>query len=207
MLQIGTLVKFASLTTGILGIFNVSKDSLDEFIPLHSFPGTDKGEYIIGSFVSDVFSAPTSRGDAGKALIGLRLAEKGWDILTAYPLQRFDFGASKQVGLAALGLRGKMTGVAAVTGFSAYIEPNESLRVWIALKALGTLGVYISDLDTRSVKQEMLVLILGNPIPLACVGAKGKVLEIDVERAWKESGEDPGWSNEVTLEVFVNAKH
>jgi hypothetical protein len=207
MLKIGTLVKFASLITGILGIFNVSKHTLDEFIPLHAFPGTEKGEYIIGSFVSDVFSAPTSREDPKKALVGLRLEEGGWDILTAYPLQRFDFGASKKVGLAALGLRGKMTGVAAVTGFSAYIEKNQSLRVWIAIKALGTLGIFISDLETRNVEEETMVLILGNPIPLACVSAKGKVLEIDVERAWKESGEDPGWSNEVTLEVFVNPKH
>ena len=31
-----------------------------------------------------------------------------------------------------------------------------------------------------------------------------RVLEVDVERAWKEMGLDSGWSNEVSLEVFVH---
>jgi hypothetical protein len=99
-----------------------------------------------------------------------------------------------------------MTGVAAVTGFSAYVEANGSLRVWVAIKALGVLGIYLEDLEARNVEDETLVLILGNPISWACVSARGRVLEVDVERAWRESGEDPGWSNEVTLEVFFNPK-
>jgi hypothetical protein len=208
MLKIGTTVHFARLTTGILGVFNVSKDALDEFVPLDAFPGTSSGgEYIIGSFQRpDEFSAPMDGVETEFPAVGLRLADKGWDILTAYPLQRFSFGASEHVGLAALGLRGKMTGVAAVTGFSAYVEANGSLRVWVAIKALGVLGIYLEDLEARNVEDETLVLILGNPISWACVSARGRVLEVDVERAWRESGEDPGWSNEVTLEVFFNPK-
>lgn len=29
-------------------------------------------------------------------------------------------------------------------------------------------------------------------------------MEVDVERAWKEMGEKAGWSNEVSLEIFVH---
>jgi len=49
--------------------------------------------------------------------------------------------------------------------------------------------------------------MLGQPVPIGCVGISktcGKVLEVDVERAWKEMGLDAGWSNEVSLEVFVH---
>ena len=30
-----------------------------------------------------------------------------------------------------------------------------------------------------------------------------EVVEVDVERAWREGGFESGWSNEVSLEVFV----
>lgn len=58
-----------------------------------------------------------------------------------------------------------------------------------------------------SVEENLMVLLFGKPIPASCVRinkASNKVLEIDVEKAWRDSGEDAGWSNEVSIEVFVH---
>ena len=106
-----------------------------------------------------------------------------------------------------MGLLGKMKGSAAVSGSDAYVESNGRLRVWVSLKALGVLGLYVSDLEARKFEDNLIVIMFGRPVPISCVGVSktcGKVLEVDVERAWKEMGLDAGWSNEVSLEVFVH---
>ena len=104
-----------------------------------------------------------------------------------------------------------MTGVAAMTNHLLYIEDPGShrLRIWVALKALGVVGIYISDLPQRSIRDDFMVLIFGRPIKVQNVRKSEtceNVLEIDVEAAWKESGESAGWSNEVAVEVFVSGK-
>lgn len=53
----------------------------------------------------------------------------------------------------------------------------------------------------------MLIIILGKVIPEHTVSlskSNPKVLEIDLERAWKEMGLDSGWSNEVAVKIFIN---
>lgn len=205
LLKIGTYVGFARTGTGILGIFNVTKSPLSELIALDAFPGTEQGDYVVGSFTSGLFSPPISRKSPVSTVAFVTLPEKGWDILTAYPLHHFALGPDP-VSVAMLGLRGKMTGSAAVTGFTVYIEENGRLRIWVSLKALGVLGLYVSDLEKRSIDDEFMVLILGKPIPERVVQAKGKVLEIDIEKAWNDSGESPGWSNEIRVEIFINPK-
>jgi hypothetical protein len=100
-----------------------------------------------------------------------------------------------------------MTGSAAVSGSDVYVESNGRLRVWVSLKALGVLGLYVSDLEGRKFEEDFMVIMFGRPVPIGCVGVSktcGKVLEVDVERAWKEMGLESGWSNEVSLEVFVH---
>ncbi|CAK1354255.1 unnamed protein product [Cercospora beticola] len=215
LLKIRTYHGFAQTGTGILGIFNVSGRHLSEFVHLSEFPGTDsaskEAEYVIGSFTSGKFTEPLKLhntpkdGDAKPALVGIQLQAQSWEILTSYALQTFNLSSAKKpVKVAMLGLVGKMTGSAAVTGYDVYVEDSGRLRTWISLKALGILGLWISDLEERTVSDNFIVLIHGNPIPVECVKANGKVLEIDIERAWKESGEDVGWGNEVTLEVFMH---
>ncbi len=53
-----------------------------------------------------------------------------------------------------------------------------------------------------------MVLISGRPIPLSAISRSkisDYVLEIDVERAWKEMQfPGGGWSNEVGVEVFIS---
>lgn len=201
VLKISTYVGFARSGTGILGLFNVAGQALSEFIHLESFPGTEEGEYVISSFRTGTFSKPVKRSQP-QAMVGVDLKVQGWEILTAHPLHAFTV-SGKPVSVSVLGLLGKMTGSAALSGQDIYVEENGRLRFWVQLKALGVLGLYISDLEARSVEENFIVLISGKPVKAETVKVKGKVLEIDVERAWKESGEKPGWSNEVSLEVFM----
>ncbi|KAK4545502.1 hypothetical protein LTR36_002852 [Oleoguttula mirabilis] len=224
LLKIGTYVGMAHTGTGILGVFNVSGRHVSELIQLSDFPGTEgEGEYIIGSFTSGgVLSQPMSRGGGADAMTGLELKTQGWEILAAYPLRSFTLQAhdanakaeKKPVSVAVMGLVGKMTGAAAVTGCDMYVEANGRLRIWVGLKALGTLGLYVSDLDSSGdsaagvIEERVMVTMAGQPIAQHCVrasAASGKVLEVDVERAWRESGARAGWGNEVGVEVFVSA--
>lgn len=207
LLKITTYVGMARTGTSILGVFNTTQQPLSEFISLSSFPGTEKGEYIITSFTSGRVSAPASQNKPN-AMVGLELPTQGWEILAAHPLQTFQLKtAERPVSISLLGLVGKMTGPAGVTGYDVYVESNGRLRAWASLKALGVLGFYISDLETRSVKENFMVVVFGKAVPLHCVKVSEgseKVLEVDVAAAWKEKGESAGWNNEVSVEVFMN---
>jgi hypothetical protein len=66
----------------------------------------------------------------------------------------------------------------------------------------------MSNLPKRSFASDMLITILGKVIPEHTVSvskSNSKVLEIDLETAWKEMGLDSGWSNEVGVKIFINA--
>lgn len=211
LLKISTYVGGAHTGTGILGVFNVSTQPLSEFVHLDSFPGTEKGSYVVSAFSTGEVSKPMHRsgnssGELTANMVGLELETRGWEILTAYPLREFAV-RGKPLSVAVMGLLGKMTGSAAVSGSDVYVEDNGRLRTWVSLKALGVLGLYVSDLEARKVEDDFMVMIHGRSVPVGCVrvnGVCGKVLEVDVERAWKEMGEEAGWSNEVSLEVFVH---
>ena len=139
-------------------------------------------------------------------MLGLELGVQGWDILSAYALRSFTV-KEKKVQVAMMGLLGKMTGSAAVSGLDMYVESNGRLRIWVSLKALGTMGLYVSDLAKRDIDQQLMIMIFGKPISRDCVRDSARdenVLEIDVDKAWKDSGEEAGWSNEVSVEVFIS---
>lgn len=196
--------------TGILGLFNVSKRPLSELVNINAFPGVEREEeYIVRAHttgeVSDVLKM-----DSETPVISLSVEVKGHEILSAYPLRSFtlsgaDGSASSASKVAVLGLLGKMTGAAAVIKSDMRIEGNGRLNVQVTLKALGKLGIYISSLKERSVQEDILIMMGGKVIPVATVAISGQapVLEVDVERAWEEMGLEPGWSNEVMVEVMV----
>lgn len=130
--------------TSILGCFNISERWLSELIQLNEFRGIESDEeYIIRTFTSGELSPMISRGSEFP-LVLLDLDIKGWEILTAYPLQAFTLRGSRGVKdltkLAILGLLGKMTGAAAVVESSMQVEETGRLKVKAALKALGSLG-------------------------------------------------------------------
>ena len=118
-----------------------------------------------------------------------------------------------------MGLVGKMTGACAIVSSDMFITENgKRLRMDVSLKALGTLGIWVSDLENRTVDDNMMILILGKTIPrnrikIAIVYQPGSnqskkskfgTLEIDVQGAWKDLELDAGWSNEVRVEVFIS---
>nr|POE77769.1 putative galactinol--sucrose galactosyltransferase 6 [Quercus suber] len=208
LLKVGTYVGMARTGTGILGIFNVSGQPLSELIKLSDFPGTEEGEYIIASFKSGSVTKPMSGKHDSHAIVGLELHTQGWEILSAYPVTTFTVHSHK-MAVSLMGLLYKMTGSAAVTGVNMYVESNGRLRIWTSLKALGVLGLYVSELEHKSIDDDFMITMYGNPIPRHCVKksvriGSSNILEIDVERAWKENKEKAGWSNEVSVEIFIH---
>ena len=206
MLKIGTYVGMAQSGSGILGVFNASERALSELVSLRDFPGVQDGrKYIIRAHTSGQLSGQMVSSDP-LAVVSLALDVKGWEIFTSYPLLDFQTKSSKSsTSIAVLGLIQKMTGVAGVVRSDTYLAENGRLRIWTSLKALGVLGIYISDLYDRNVK-DMMIIILGKPIPAHCAvksAVDDGVLEVDVEKAWKEMGLSSGWSNEVAVEVFL----
>ncbi|KAF2402720.1 glycoside hydrolase [Trichodelitschia bisporula] len=186
--------------TPLLGVFNVSQDPVSAVLTLADFPGASaEGEYVLRSHVADKLVGPTTR--AGKAVVSLDLPVRGYDLLTAYPVTRAK-AKSGPLGVAVLGLVAKMSAAAGVVG-TRVSESNGRVHVWTSLKALGVLGIWISGLAGRSVEEDLMGVLFGRPIPRHCVSVDGDVLLVDLERAWKESEQRAGWSNEVVVEVFV----
>jgi hypothetical protein len=201
-LRVGTFHGSGKTGSGIIGVFNVAPKPISTLVPLSAFPGIDDAdpgtEYIIRAHTTGEISTTMTPG-AASALVSIELESKGYEILTMYPLRSF-----KSTLVAPLGLLGKMTAAAAIASLDMYMAEAGRLRISVSLRALGTLGVFISDLDGRSV-DDLMVMILERPVPRATVSKADdeRVLQIDVEKAWKEMGLSHGWSNEVEVEVFV----
>ncbi|KAL8859667.1 MAG: hypothetical protein Q9178_003781 [Gyalolechia marmorata] len=215
-LKIGTYHTGSSADYGvsILGVFNVSEQPLSELVALRDFEGIVKEEgrkYIIRAHPSGEVSPPMNP-DSDFPQVNLALDPKGWGILTAYPLYTTTADASssseRDTSIAVLGLIGKMTGAAAVVGTPRFEERGlEIVRVNVVVKVLGVLGIYVSTLPSaETLYDHTMVLIHNRPIPPHTVKVaenNGKVLEIDVETAWKEMGLEAGWGNEVGVDIII----
>ena len=147
LLKVGTYHGSKEKGVGILGIFNVSERPLSEFVALGEFPGVEKeSEYVVRAHTTGEISIPMRDGEF-MPLASLQVDVKGWEILSAFPLQIFKLAGGRSVDnettkIAVLGLLGKMTGAAAVTNSDIYVEVNGSLRIWTSLMALGLLGMW-----------------------------------------------------------------
>lgn len=204
ILKIGTYTGYAKTGTSILGLFNCVERPLTELIQLDEFPGTEQGQYVVRAFDGSI-SKTMKRGEKA-AFVGVHVGVQGWDILSAHPVRRLKRKAD-EMAVAYLGLLGKMTGIAAMTGSDIYVEESGRLRIWVSLKALGVFGLWVSGLSKLSIDNDLLILIFGKPVPrgvVRCSKESDEVLEVDVQKAWEELGEDPGWSNEVSVEIFIS---
>jgi hypothetical protein len=93
-----------------------------------------------------------------------------------------------------------------MAGVSAIIQQSVNIglahiTVTITLKALGTIGLYISDLASQDITK-FLVTIAGNVVPFHTVKKSSQsntVLEIDLETAWNELNLSTGWSNAIVI--------
>lgn len=137
LLKVDTFNGTKDKGTSIVGAFNVAPRDVDDILTLVDFPGTEEGPYVVRSHVTEAVSDPTTREES--VAIGVSLAVKGYDILSAYPVGSFEVSSGK-VQVANLGLLGKMTGAAAIVNTDVYVENAGRVRLWTALKALGTLG-------------------------------------------------------------------
>jgi hypothetical protein len=71
-------------------------------------------------------------------------------------------------------------------------------------------GIYISDLPARPIEKTFMITILGKVLPTHTVTVSNvdeHILEINVEKAWKELDLESGWSNEVEVKVYINPIH
>jgi hypothetical protein len=204
LLKIDTYHGFAQTGTSIVGVFNVCQYSLPELVSLSDFPGTESGTYIIRSFITGNTSTAMTQKDV-KAFIHIDLDVKGYDILTAHPVFSLT-RKGNQIQLTNLGLCEKMSGSTAVVATQCYNTEQGHIRVWTSLKALGTLGVWIDQLPSMSLEDDFFIVMFGRPVPLHCVKvseANARVLEIDLERTWKEGDYNQTWSNEVAVEMMI----
>ena len=158
-LKVGTYHTGSSADYGvsILGIFNISEQSLTELVPLRDFDGvTEEGkDYIIRAHPSGEISPPMSLSSEF-SVVELALDTKGWNVLTAYPLYSLHPSSGERTDIAVLGLVGKMTGAAAVVGTPVFESRDMgAVRVNVTVKALGVLGMsplcfYISRFPSPS---------------------------------------------------------
>lgn len=214
VLRVGSYTGWAKTGSGILGLFNIQSAEASSIVSLMDFSGIhedSEGQYIVRAHSSGKISHRMS--PTRDSLVSVVLEPKGWEILTAYPTRSFTLKGShgdnvSRTHVAVLGLLGKMTGAAAVVTSDISVVENGRLRVDISLKALGTLGIYFSDLQNKTIAKNFMVTILGLPIPQNTVWKQGgdnaHVLAIDVLAAWKSMKLDSGWSNEAFVQVFVS---
>lgn len=163
-------------------------------------------------------------------MIHVSLGIRGYDILSSYPLRGFyDEGKEETTWVANLGLLGKMAGAAAIVDNRITKLENQKIVIDTNLKALGVLGkefyvpslsgkkvlthligLYISTLPNLSWKDALMITILGKVIPVHTITVSKSdehVLEIDIEKAWKELQLESGWSNEVEVKIYISPSH
>ena len=229
VLKVGTWNGASGTGTGILGIFNVAEKEVHSLISLLDFPGVnvqgadarEDKSWIVRAHVAGLITKPITPKlpIRPQMLISTTLGVRGYDVLSAYPVQKLMLGEA-EIEVAVLGLLGKMTGACAIVSSDIHITENgKRLRADISLKALGRLGIWMSHLKNkggRSVDENVMVMILGKVVPRGRVRIENVdlpdseekstagILEIDVEGAWKDMELDAGWSNEVRVEIYVS---
>ncbi|KIV94675.1 hypothetical protein PV10_02419 [Exophiala mesophila] len=230
VLKIGVYDGKSDIGTGILGVFNIADSETSFIIPIQKFPGVNPPsensgpirKWIVRSHISKRITSPISPTNPIRPdnLLQAKLPVRGYDVWSALPVHTFNLPEHGPIlDLAVVGLLGKFTGAAAIIEAKfnlAELKPEGSsthtgqrLRLHVQLKALGILGVWLSDAKSRKV-EDLFVLIQGRPIPQHTVTfnnendlQNGGMLEIDVAKAWEENNLDAGWSNEVGVEIFL----
>ena len=140
LLKVGSYHGHSETGVGILGVFNVTKSTLLDFVALHEFRGVLEGKrYIIRAHSTEDMSEPMALEDQ-MPLISLSLKQREWEILTCYPLETASSKEGQKVDIAPLGLLGKMTGAAAMVQYAIDAEKGTRMQLQVVTKALGNLG-------------------------------------------------------------------
>ncbi|EXJ96173.1 hypothetical protein A1O1_01299 [Capronia coronata CBS 617.96] len=196
--------------------------------------GISKKKWIVRSHISKRITSPIHPSDPIRpdSLLQCTLPIRGYDVWTAVPVHSFSLPVlGTALELAVLGLLGKFSGACAIiqatfnaaelesdsesesgSKFGTHAQSGSRLKIHVQLKALGVLGIWLSDVQSSARKvEDLMVLIQGKPVPehvvkLNTEGAPGEsgVLEIDVGAAWIEMELQHGWNNEVGVDIFVH---
>lgn len=210
ILRIGAYDGKSDVGTGMLGVFNISDHETTFLLPITDIPGVKKGlnegekKWIVRSHASRRLTRPIrpTLPVSADMLVQETLAVRGYDIWTALPVHRFCVH-EQDVEVAVIGLLGKMTGACAIID-STIKNEGERLKIGVQLKALGVLGIWISNIGERKVDQFMVMLRgLAIPVERVKIDEENGVLEVDVQGAWEDLNLDAGWNNEVRVDVFI----
>ncbi|KAI5310635.1 hypothetical protein KEM55_004277 [Ascosphaera atra] len=182
-LAIGTYHGAARTGTGIVGVFNIGQGpDAKTMLALNEFPGVERDqEYIIRDYRSGAISPVVSVHDH-TAFVATTLPVRCWDIFAAHPVQT----VNKATKVAVLGLIDKMTGIAAVQKYAAQHTASHRLQIDVTLKALGELGVYVSDLQDKTVHGNLMVLLNGKAVAEenVSINESKTLVKVDIAKAW-----------------------
>ena len=138
---------------GVLGLFNMAEGDRHALIAPGDFEALKSKEFVVGSQQTGRIFGPIKTSERGlvmaEELVQVKLEPKGWDILTAYPVV-----SVSETSMAILGLRGKMTGAAAIVKQS-ITASSEGISVRATLRAVGKLGIWVSN-DNATTKSARL---------------------------------------------------
>lgn len=207
-------------TASILGLFNVGSRLLREMINIAQMPGLVNGQsYVIRQYSSDAISGPWSNLE-NFPVVEVEVAERGFEILTATPIHTYG-----RTAISVLGLRGKMTGAAAIRSLSISKQAGSSqVEISVGLKALGSLGtntsplelancrphaddlpgIYVSDEQMNLAAVKLAVCEHDLPTPQH-LGWNHPVLVVDTISAWNEYKDILGQQSDVNSKTLVFA--
>ncbi|KAM0467006.1 hypothetical protein ACHAPV_000518 [Trichoderma viride] len=204
LLKVGSYHGASETGTPMVAIFNISARPLTELIPLSCFPGTVLSlHYIVRAHATGKASAPMKLDDPTSLIVG-SLDVRGYEIFTAFqavPLTGHKYG---DMWAANLGLINKMTGGVAIVASGISMKENGRVSVAVKLKALGVFGVYISALPKMTLQEDFIVTLQDQAVPVETVRVSQSdqhVLEINIERAWKDMKLEAGRLDEVDVKV------
>lgn len=172
--KIGTSTGDGSSVAGLLGVFNITEGEVSELISVNDFPSMRAEKVLVMSQRTGQVIGPLEVSDG--VFVNIKVAAGGWDILTAVPV------VEAKVPLAVLGLRGKMSGAAAVVK-QASLSVESGIKVDLSLKAVGTLGLWIGKTGIGVAS----VLVNGQEVTgyvTAWEHRYGNVFELDLQQCW-----------------------
>ncbi|KAM5355010.1 hypothetical protein ACJ41O_001656 [Fusarium nematophilum] len=213
------IVTEAATGAKFIGLFNTRTTSVatlvspSEFLPIGGAPCKTGDEVVFLSHQTQAVRGPVRLQNASRPfsgdnpLIEVDLAVAGYEILSAHEVHRYSLGAGDRA-VSVLGLLGKMTGAAAICSMEVSSRGGEIL-VKVSLKALGRLGIWVSDqgigtsnieakLDGEDMDQESIT-VSGS----SHAGATSSILSIDLLREW--ALKKPDGVQQVSVEVVITA--
>ncbi|KAI5808538.1 glycoside hydrolase superfamily [Peziza echinospora] len=233
LLRVGNTCGGRSGTSSLLAAFNISDYPITEILTLNDFPEIfsrkkekleeeeeegdgEETRYAIRAFSSGAVVGEVSTVTPNDTIISITLPSSGWEILTATRLYKIPakLSGTGDAYIGTFGLTNNLAGAAAV--LSVHVAPTvKSSLCRVTLKALGVLGFYVSDLAEGREVTDMLVTIWDAPVPIETVwigggggvgveGKGGRVVFVDVQKAWTKMGLSAGWSSQVEVTLRLD---